>query len=87
MTLPLMTATPSLGHVVCASAEIISHKAGYILTSIEWQPLSVAAEETLRGQFCAELSAFTSQAIIVPVIVGWLTQKQLVRGLTSGAVK
>jgi sorbitol/mannitol transport system permease protein len=39
-------------------------------TSIEWQPLS----------------AFTSLAIIVPVIVGWLTQKQLVRGLTSGAV-
>jgi ABC-type glycerol-3-phosphate transport system permease component len=24
---------------------------------------------------------------LVPVIVGWLTQKQLVRGLTTGAVK
>lgn len=58
-------------------------------TSIAWQPLSVAvaAEQTSRGQFWAELSAFTSLAIIVPVIVGWLTQKQLVRGLTSGAVK
>jgi sorbitol/mannitol transport system permease protein len=54
-------------------------------TSIEWQPLSVAvaAEQTSRGQFWAELSTFTSLAIIV----GWLTQKQLVRGLTSGAVK
>lgn len=58
-------------------------------TSVDWQPLSVAvaAQQTSRGQFWAELSAFTTLAIIVPVIVGWLTQKQLVRGLTSGAVK
>ena len=58
-------------------------------TSIEWQPLSVAvaAQQTSRGQFWAQLSAFTSLAIVVPIIVGWLTQKQLVRGLTSGAVK
>jgi sorbitol/mannitol transport system permease protein len=58
-------------------------------TAIEWQPLSVAvaAQQTARGQFWAQLSAFTTLAIIVPVIVGWLTQKQLVRGLTAGAVK
>lgn len=58
-------------------------------TSVEWQPLSVAvaSQQTSRGQFFAQLSAFTTLAIIVPVIVGWLTQKQLVRGLTSGAVK
>ena len=58
-------------------------------TSIEWQPLSVAvaAQQTSRGQFWAQLSAFTTLAIVVPVIVGWLTQKQLIRGLTSGAVK
>ena len=58
-------------------------------TSVDWQPLSVAvaSQQTSRGQFWAQLSAFTSLAIIVPVIVGWLTQKQLVRGLTSGAVK
>ena len=49
--------------------------------------VAVAAEQTSRGQFWAELSAFTSLVIIVPVIVGWLTQKHLVRGLTSGAVK
>lgn len=58
-------------------------------TAIEWQPLSVAvaAQQTARGQFWAQLSAFTTLAIIVPVIVGWLTQKQLIRGLVSGAVK
>ena len=58
-------------------------------TGIEWQPLSVAlaAQQTGRGQFWAQLSAFTTLAIIVPVIVGWLAQKQLVRGLASGAEK
>jgi len=58
-------------------------------TAIEWQPLSVAvaAQQTSRGQFWAQLSAFTTLAILVPVVVGWLTQKQLVRGLTTGAVK
>jgi sorbitol/mannitol transport system permease protein len=58
-------------------------------TAIEWQPLSVAvaAQQTSRGQFWEQLSAFTTLAILVPVVVGWLTQKQLVRGLTTGAVK
>ena len=44
---------------------------------------------TLRQleEFWAQLSAFTTLAILVPVIVDWLTQKQLVRGLTTGAVK
>ena len=58
-------------------------------TAIDWQPLSVAvaAQQTSRGQFWAQLSAFTTLAILVPVVVGWLTQKQLVRGLTTGAVK
>ena len=49
--------------------------------------VAVAAQQTAREQFWAQLSAFTTLAIIVPVIVGWLTQKQLVRGLTAGAVK
>ena len=49
--------------------------------------VTFAAERASRGQFWAELSAFTSLAIIVPVILGWLTLTQLVRGLTSGAVK
>jgi sorbitol/mannitol transport system permease protein len=50
-------------------------------TAIKWQPLSVAvaAQQTSRGQFWAQLSAFTTLAFIVPVIVGWLTQRQLVR--------
>ncbi|HLR27523.1 MAG TPA: carbohydrate ABC transporter permease [Ruania sp.] len=58
-------------------------------TAIDWHPLSVAlaAQQTGRGQFWAQLSAFTTLAIAVPVIVGWMAQKQLVRGLAAGAVK
>lgn len=58
-------------------------------TATSWDPLSVAvsAQQTSRGQYWAQLSAFTTLAIIVPVIVGWFTQKQLVRGLTAGAEK
>lgn len=58
-------------------------------TGIEWQPLSVAlsAQQTARGQFWAQLSAFSTLAIIIPVIIGWAAQKQLVRGLAAGAEK
>ncbi len=58
-------------------------------TAIDWHPLSVAltAQQTGRGQFWAQLSAFTTMAIAVPIIVGWVAQKQLVRGLAAGAVK
>lgn len=58
-------------------------------TAIDWHPLSVAlaAQQTGRGQFWAQLSAFTTLTIAVPVIVGWMAQKQLVRGLAAGAVK
>ncbi len=41
--------------------------------------------EASSGKFAG--TTFTTLAILVPVIVGWLTQKQLVRGLTTGAVK
>jgi len=60
--------------VICGWYELLFSVS---FTSIEWHPLSVtvAAEQTSRGQFWAGLSAFTSLAIIVPVIVGWPTRK------------
>lgn len=56
-------------------------------TATSWDPLSVgvSSQQTARGQFWAKLSAFSTLAIIVPVIIGWFTQKQLVRGLAAGA--
>lgn len=40
-----------------------------------------------RGQFLAVLSAASTIAVLPVVIAGWLSQKQLVRGLAMGAVK
>jgi sorbitol/mannitol transport system permease protein len=40
-----------------------------------------------RGLFWAKLSAASTLAVVPILIFGWLTQKQLVRGLTFGAVK
>ncbi len=58
-------------------------------TATRWMtlPVAVASQQSAHGLFWAKLSAFTTLAIIVPVVVGWLTQKQLVRGLTAGGVK
>lgn len=40
-----------------------------------------------RGQFLAVLSAASTLAALPVVLAGWLAQKQLVRGLSMGAVK
>ena len=58
-------------------------------TATRWMPLpvAVAAQQSSHGLFWAKLSAFTTLAIIVPIEVGWVAQKQLVRGLTTGGIK
>ena len=49
--------------------------------------LAIASFANSEGLFWAKLSA-ASLASVLPILVfGWLTQKQLVRGLTFGAVK
>ena len=49
--------------------------------------LAVASFSNPEGFFWAKLSA-TSLASVAPIMVfGWLTQRQLVRGLTFGAIK
>lgn len=40
-----------------------------------------------RGQFLAVLSAAATMAVLPVIIAGWIAQKQLVRGLSMGAVK
>ncbi len=52
-------------------------------------PLSFFISEysSPEGQFWAKLSAASLMAIVPILIVGWFSQKQLVRGLTFGAVK
>ncbi len=52
-------------------------------------PLSafIASYSSPEGLFWAKLSAASTMAIAPILIIGWFSQKQLVRGLTFGAVK
>lgn len=47
----------------------------------------VASFSSPEGLFYAKLSAVSTLAVAPIVILGWMTQKQLVQGLTFGAVK
>lgn len=59
------------------------------LTTVDAAPLSafIASFSAPQGLFYAKLSAASTMAIAPILIVGWFSQKQLVRGLTFGAVK
>jgi sorbitol/mannitol transport system permease protein len=59
------------------------------LSSANAAPLTVfiASYSSPEGLFWAKLSAASLLAVAPIMVVGWLTQKQLVRGLTFGAVK
>ena len=52
-------------------------------------PLSafIASFSSPQGLFWAKLSAASVMAIAPILVLGWFSQKQLVRGLTFGAVK
>lgn len=53
------------------------------------EPLTVyiSSFKTGRGQFIALMSAASTLSVLPVVIAGWFAQKQLVQGLTMGAVK
>ncbi|NDR57825.1 carbohydrate ABC transporter permease [Aliiruegeria sabulilitoris] len=59
------------------------------LTSSNAAPLTqfIASYSSPEGLFYAKLSAASIMAIAPILIMGWFSQKQLVRGLTFGAVK
>lgn len=59
------------------------------LTSVNAAPLTafIASYSSPEGLFYAKLSAASTMAIAPILIMGWFSQKQLVRGLTFGAVK
>ncbi|WP_151444886.1 carbohydrate ABC transporter permease [Halomonas lysinitropha] len=59
------------------------------LTSSNAAPLTayIASFSSPEGLFWAKLSAASTMAIAPILVFGWLTQKQMVRGLTFGAVK
>ena len=47
----------------------------------------IASFSSPQGLFWAKLSAASTLAIAPILIMGWFSQRQLVRGLTFGAVK
>ncbi len=59
------------------------------LTASKAAPLTtfIASYSSPEGLFYAKLSAASTMAIAPVLILGWFSQKQLVRGLTFGAVK
>ncbi|CAM4294179.1 carbohydrate ABC transporter permease [Palleronia rufa] len=59
------------------------------LTASNAAPLTafIASYSSPEGLFYAKLSAASTMAIAPILIMGWFSQKQLVRGLTFGAVK
>src|SRR6478609_9705678 len=59
------------------------------LSTLNAAPLTVfiASYSSPEGLFWAKLSAASTLAIAPIIVLGWFTQRQLVRGLTFGAVK
>jgi sorbitol/mannitol transport system permease protein len=59
------------------------------LTAANAAPLTafIASYSSPEGLFYAKLSAASVMAIAPILVMGWFSQKQLVRGLTFGAVK
>jgi polyol transport system permease protein len=59
------------------------------LTAANAGPLTafIASFSSPEGLFWAKLSAASTLAVAPILVFGWLTQRQLVRGLTFGAVK
>ena len=59
------------------------------LTAVDAAPLTafIASYSSPEGLFYAKLSAASTMAIAPILILGWFSQKQLVSGLTFGAVK
>jgi sorbitol/mannitol transport system permease protein len=59
----------------------------FTYTSAPTIPVFVSSYMTAEGLFWARMSMALSFAIVIPVLLGWTAQRQLIRGLTLGAVK
>ncbi len=85
MTLPGLSSTALLLIIMAWNEAFWSLN----LSSVNAAPLTVfiAGYSSPEGLFWAKLSAASLLAVAPIMVLGWLTQKQLVRGLTFGAVK
>lgn len=56
-------------------------------TNAATMPVYMTTYMTQEGLFWAKMSAVSTISVLPPLVLGWFTQKQLVRGMTMGAVK
>jgi sorbitol/mannitol transport system permease protein len=85
LALPGIASTALLSIILCWNEAFWSLN----LTTSDAAPLTafIASFSAPEGLFWAKLSAASTMAIAPILIFGWLSQRQLVRGLTFGAVK
>ncbi|WP_366658248.1 carbohydrate ABC transporter permease [Fodinicurvata sp. EGI_FJ10296] len=85
LSLPGIASTFLLSVILCWNEAFWSLN----LTTSQAAPLTafIASFSAPEGLFWAKLSAASTMAIAPILVFGWLTQRQLVRGLTFGAVK
>jgi sorbitol/mannitol transport system permease protein len=85
LSLPGIASTTLLSIILCWNEAFWSLN----LTTSDAAPLTafIASFSAPEGLFWAKLSAASTMAIAPILIFGWLSQRQLVRGLTFGAVK
>lgn len=84
-------ALPGIASTVLLSVILAWNEAFWTLnlTAAKAAPLTafIASYSSPEGLFFAKLSAASVMAIAPILVLGWFSQKQLVRGLTFGAVK
>ena len=85
LSLPGIASTALLSIILCWNEAFWSLN----LTTSDAAPLTtfIASFSSPQGLFWAQLSAASTMAIAPILVFGWMSQKQLVRGLTFGAVK
>ena len=85
LTLPGIASTGLLSLILCWNEAFWSLN----LTTSAAAPLTafIASFSSPEGLFFAKLSAASTMAVAPILVFGWFSQRQLVRGLTFGAVK
>ncbi|HQT76221.1 MAG: sugar ABC transporter permease, partial [Rhodospirillales bacterium 20-64-7] len=85
LTLPGVASTGLLSLILCWNEAFWSLN----LTSVNAAPLTafIASFSSPEGLFFAKLSAASTMAVAPILVFGWFSQRQLVQGLTFGAVK
>ncbi len=85
LALPGIASTGLLSVILCWNEAFWSLN----LTAADAAPLTafIASFASPEGLFFARLSAASTLAVAPILVFGWLSQRQLVRGLTFGAVK